>query len=150
MKKPKFVGIPIVISEFLKNSGVVDIGCTELVLSSILYKLKSARQAKIGFAVEVPQLQDSFNQSSKKIRSAIQTLIELNLIKQTKILYSKTIYKIDLQMLLEKTKFSTLKELRKSKKIYIPQEFFYKITNKHGLSDLKLIHIYNNFNFIYI
>lgn len=141
MGKCEFIGIPIVISEFLKDTGILDLRYTELLLSDILYK-RNKRTSNV-FSINLNDIKSKLNCSIKKIRSSIQNLISLNILIQKKSLYEKTQYKFNLKNLFQKFELKSIEEIQKSKKIYIPQKFFSKLTKKNGLSDLKLIFIYN-------
>jgi len=141
MEKCKFIGIPLVISEFLKNTDITDLRYTELLLSDILYKAN--KYTSNVFLIKLGCMTHKFNCSTKKIRSSIQNLISLNILIQNKFLYKKTEYRINLKNLFQKLGLESIEEIQKSKKTYIPQKFFSKLTKKNGLSDLKLISIYN-------
>ena len=141
MEKCKFIGIPLVISEFLKNTDITDLRYTELLLSDILYKAN--KYTSNVFLIKLGCMTHKFNCSTKKIRSSIQNLISLNILIQNKFLYKKTEYRINLKNLFQKLGLENIEEIQKSKKTYIPQKFFSKLTKKNGLSDLKLISIYN-------
>lgn len=141
MQKCYFIGIPVVISEFLKDTGIRDLRYTELLLSDILYKAN--KHTSNIFSINLGCMTHKFNCSTKKVRSSIENLISLNILIQNKFLYKKSKYRINLKNLFEKLGLESIEEIQKSKKTYIPQKFFSKLTKKNGLSDLKLISIYN-------